>query len=1027
METFFFYIGRAALATGAFLIVYLLLFQNRKQFVFNRLYLLFSMAASLVIPLVTFTSIREIAVTPMSSVNYLDLAPAVVSTTPVANPWNWYHYATLIYLAGLLGFFFYLVAGHLKAIGIIKKSAKKPELGNKVYVSGKDIHPFSFFGNIVLSRHTLSHPDFEMILTHERIHVVEKHTIDILFSELLFLPQWFNPFAWLIKDAIKNNLEYKTDNSVIQNYNPETYQLAMVSLAGKKGVSPFLNALDGSHLKNRIVMMKKKTTNKYAVVKQLVILPLLAILVMGLANREIKTVVVEPEKVYNETSAPVKIMLDGKEIPSTDTRLSHLDIEKNLDGNQVVDALGIKWEDIHSTTFDTEKGIFQILTNDFNSENGPGNLKEPQIYPAFVQSGDIITGRVISSETNSPLMGVIIFNRYGDKLATTNENGEFTLDSTFNSQTVYMVSANQQRGFGHLQQVEGQNRFADMQLLAANNQDDSANKTVKGKVTDEKGNPISGATVVVKGTTTGTVTDSKGNYFLKVKKDDNTLIFAMYGYNSQDMPINERDEIVVELKETGTKSGSNEIIIEGKKKENNPKGDSFTAKGVNGNFKGKLTKDGNTEYTGPVDFKITSKGENSPLYILDGIQATENEINNLSANDIESVHVLKNPASLAIYGEKAKNGVVIVVTKGKEKNDSSVNANDNQVFYKVEEMAEFPGGEKELNNFIQKNTRYPQSARENGIEGNVYVSFIIDKTGKVSNSKISKGVDPSLDTEALRVINSMPNWKPGKQRGKTVNLSYTVPVTFALQNSDKITKTEVAPKNVLIIVDGEEYSGDINQILPEEILKIDVIKPPFEFGSIYSNNPKATKGVVVIQTKTKYNTDAQQKGLIIVNGLEFAGNIKEIDSERIKTSYNLNAKEATSKYGEKGKNGATEIILKDLPEIKTAADLNNFLIRALRYPVAAQEKGTQGKITLWAKTLKDGKIISVYAEKPEGNIVKVKENIITAYKNGSKDQPVDDKSKLQSEALRVINTIPLIEVPEMQDKILEFNFTFKLQ
>jgi TonB-dependent SusC/RagA subfamily outer membrane receptor len=164
------------------------------------------------------------------------------------------------------------------------------ELFNRlVNISKKDIHPFSFFSKIVLSENTLSHPNLEMIVAHESIHVKEKHTLDILFTEILFLLQWFNPFAWLLKDAVKNNLEYKTDHEIAKTTDAQTYQLAMVALADKQGVAPFLTALNGSQLKSRIIMMKKNTKNKYAWLKQLVVLPLLAVLVMGLSNREIKT------------------------------------------------------------------------------------------------------------------------------------------------------------------------------------------------------------------------------------------------------------------------------------------------------------------------------------------------------------------------------------------------------------------------------------------------------------------------------------------------------------------------------------------------------------------------------------------------------------------------------------------------------------------------------------------------------------------------------------------------------------------
>ncbi len=106
---------------------------------------------------------------------------------------------------------------------------------------------------------------------------------------------------------------------------------------------------------------------------------------------------------------------------------------------------------------------------------------------------------------------------------------------------------------------------------------------------------------------------------------------------------------------------------------------------------------------------------------------------------------------------------------------------DAPVFVVVEDMPEFPGGELALRKWISKAIKYPVIAQENGIQGKVYVSFVINKKGAIEDAKILRGIDPSLDKEALRVINSMPTWKPGKQRGKPVKVSYRVPINFVLQ------------------------------------------------------------------------------------------------------------------------------------------------------------------------------------------------------------------------------------------------------
>jgi protein TonB len=102
-------------------------------------------------------------------------------------------------------------------------------------------------------------------------------------------------------------------------------------------------------------------------------------------------------------------------------------------------------------------------------------------------------------------------------------------------------------------------------------------------------------------------------------------------------------------------------------------------------------------------------------------------------------------------------------------------------FVFLEDKPEFPGGMDEMFKFIARNVKYPSVCQELGIEGVVYVSFVIDKTGKVTNVQLMRGVDKNLDAEALRVVALMPDWKPGKQRNVPVRVAFNMPVRFKLQ------------------------------------------------------------------------------------------------------------------------------------------------------------------------------------------------------------------------------------------------------
>ena len=106
---------------------------------------------------------------------------------------------------------------------------------------------------------------------------------------------------------------------------------------------------------------------------------------------------------------------------------------------------------------------------------------------------------------------------------------------------------------------------------------------------------------------------------------------------------------------------------------------------------------------------------------------------------------------------------------------------EQQIFQVVEEMPEFPGGMGECMKFLGKNIKYPTISQENGVQGRVIVQFVVNRDGSIVDPVVVRGVDPYLDKEALRVIATMPKWKPGKQRGKAVRVKYTVPVMFRLQ------------------------------------------------------------------------------------------------------------------------------------------------------------------------------------------------------------------------------------------------------
>ena len=108
-------------------------------------------------------------------------------------------------------------------------------------------------------------------------------------------------------------------------------------------------------------------------------------------------------------------------------------------------------------------------------------------------------------------------------------------------------------------------------------------------------------------------------------------------------------------------------------------------------------------------------------------------------------------------------------------------APEEEVLTFVEQMPEFPGGDDALSAYLSKNIKYPKQANEQGISGRVVINFVVNENGDIADVKVARGIGYGCDEEAMRVVRSMPNWRPGKQNGKAVRVSYSLPITFELE------------------------------------------------------------------------------------------------------------------------------------------------------------------------------------------------------------------------------------------------------
>ena len=208
-----------------------------------------------------------------------------------------------------------------------------------------------------------------------------------------------------------------------------------------------------------------------------------------------------------------------------------------------------------------------------------------------------------------------------------------------------------------------------------------------------------------------------------------------------------------------------------------------------------------------------SGGKPGPIFVVDGVEQAS--IDDIDPNTIERISVLKNQSSIAVYGSRGKNGVIVVTTKGagkpatdevvfNEKTGSveiTSASTEDMPFLIVEKMPSFRGGD--LNDFrawVQEHLQYPAEAVKRNIQGRVVVTFTIEKDGSVSNIQILQSPDKLLADEARRVIASSPAgaWTPGEQRGQAVRVKLTVPVDFRIQGADgKTSERTEKPKGSL--------------------------------------------------------------------------------------------------------------------------------------------------------------------------------------------------------------------------------------
>ena len=664
METIIQYIVKANIALVVFYLLYVLLLRKDTFIRMRRFYFLSAIIFSLSYPLFTVAALgnlidfRSTAPETETSVYFGEVSMGELiiddveetTTTTASIPWT--VIVKYVLIAGIIFFSLRFVWQLYSILRIKSRCEKKTLFGYLIYHLKNEITPFSFFSWIFI--HTENHSDIELkqILLHEKTHVDQRHSLDVMLIEMVRILFWYNPVVWLMKRDMAINLEYLADNAVLQEgVNTCEYQYHLLQLTYQDTAVQIVNNFNVPQLKQRIIMMNTNKSPMRKLAKYLSVLPLALLLI---------TV----NSVYAQTNEPQEPLSEVAPPPPPPPPQEPVKKESKTDEVFVVVEKQPSFKE-------GVKAMMEFIEKEMK-------------YPLIAKENGI-QGRVITN---------FIVEKDG---SVSNSRVVRGVDPALDKEAIRIIEAMPNWNPGLQRDERVRVRYTLPITFKLDDKEDSSEFT----------------TVQVK--------------VLKDKDENNEVVVRGYG------PI-----------------------------------DAGTYKSLNEKF-----------------------GDGTPLYIINDVKMEKGfKVNSISPTRIESISVLKAETAVSMYGEEGKDGVILITLKDKSKLPTSIDKIiDNQrksdkedVFMVVENQPEFPGGVQALMKFLGDNVRYPVEAMKSGTQGRVITSFVIKKDGSISDIEIERGVDPLLDEEAIRVISSMPNWKPGTQKGEAVNVRFSMPVVFRLSN-----------------------------------------------------------------------------------------------------------------------------------------------------------------------------------------------------------------------------------------------------
>src|SRR5690554_6083409 len=762
------YILQVNFALVLFYLLFTLLFKRDTFLKIRRFYFLSALLFSVIYPLLVvpglsdfwnfrFSEPQTVEATVFFEAPTLEVMVEESEAEAASLNIPWEQIFITLYIAVTIFFILRFLWQLISIFRIRLKSEETEVLGIKVYDLKDNITPFSFFGMIFINSEMHSKEELEQIIIHEHTHVSEKHSLDIMLVESILLFSWWNPAVWLLKREMAMNLEYLADVGVLrEGVDSREYQYHLLRLTYHETAVQIVNNFNVSQLKQKIMMMNKTRSSTLKLAKYLLMLPVFFILIAvnssyaGEKNQnmqepppvkkevteDIFVVVEEQPEFPGGLDAMMKFLADSIVYPAeakekgiqgrvicnfvvmNDGSISDVEIVRGVD--PVIDAEAVRvLESMPNWKPGKQRG--QAVNVRFTLPvvfrlNAPSDSNDDtsERVESKVIIDELMTDEAALSVSAGIRQTYIFPGGDGEFLRYISQNIRYPVIAQENGIQGLITATLRFRSDGNIGSVHAKPDSGDEAMLSKEvlrvltsmpNWEKAPSLLVSGKVTDSHSNPLRGASVIIKGTNEGTISDSNGSFQLKVPSKEGSLVISFVGYKTVELALNRLS-----------------------------------------NLNGETT----TEI--PVVFRL--QGDN-----------------------------------IEPYAGPTPDNAVVVVGYGSAKAATNIappppprrNSSD-EIFMVVEEQPEFPGGNEALMKYISDNIKYPADAVSKGIQGRVITNFVVERDGTLTDVQVARGVDPSLDKEAIRLIESMPRWIPGKQRGEVIRVRFALPVVFRLQN-----------------------------------------------------------------------------------------------------------------------------------------------------------------------------------------------------------------------------------------------------